>query len=981
MEGNDTLGIGPIDSKDKYNQPTSPKKKDLQTIKIKKCTFILIISILVLIILILGAFVVFLIIKKKDESNTGSEKGNNEGSEKDGRPKISQVIETTDITDIIFDTEISEKIEKTYSTKIIDKNEKTEEIENTQKPGSNGISEKIDNSEITEKIKNTETSENIEITESNIIIKNTGKENTEGSETVENSENNNIENSEKIENTESNTVTEKYKIISKCIIGDNELCKNCDANTINECGECNEGYYLPSNSYNKTICDNCNKIEGCLECSGKKENPVCSKCLNGLKLEDNICIEESCILGEKEKCKTCKNEIGKKKECETCNDGYYLWGDGNYECLKCSVKNCKKCSRNLTDEICEECNENFILNKDNSCICPSDHILDENGKCRQYGNWIEAEYNITDNKSVFDFFLLDQGNPPYINLDEIDMYINDTKIPILLYNYRIYHNFTKLGEYKIKIHIKKTLYSMSYMFMNIDTLKKITFLEGFDASKVRDMSYMFCGCTADTIDMTNLKTDSLTELKKFLWGASHLEIFKISNSFNTSKVKYMQEMFYANRGLKELDLSNIDTSNIVNCRFMFKEIPIYTVIKISNKFTKCREFIPYENTIINVDDIACKSINHCERCIGSMETLSCSKCQLGYVLKDNICVQPKCIIGNENNCKECQNITEKENECLSCNEGYYLSTNSLTKTKCDKCPTEGCKTCNANTGNCLECKKNYKPIFEKNDEKIISCEIMCDIGDENKCAVCNEEKGKENQCSICNKGYRLMKDGTCKKIENSFIATYNVVSVNKPTLLMKSMIGHINLYQVNLSEIEAYIGDKKIDITICNYYFCYQFDKLGLIEVKIIINKTLQTMEEMFYYYDDNLIEIKFSDTFDTSHVLTMESMFQHNYKLRSANLSSFNTTLCCSMLFMFKHCYELTSIDLSNFDTKNVITFQDLFNGAEALSYVDISSFNTKQAYRLELFKGVSGNGTIIVNKTGYDLDIPNGWTIIYKE
>ena len=133
-------------------------------------------------------------------------------------------------------------------------------------------------------------------------------------------------------------------------------------------------------------------------------------------------------------------------------------------------------------------------------------------------------------------------------------------------------------------------------------------------------------------------------------------------------------------------------------------------------------------------------------------------------------------------------------------------------------------------------------------------------------------------------------------------------------------------------------------------------------------------MEELFYYYDDNLIEVKFSDTFDTSHVLSMKSMFKFNYKLRAANLSSFNTTLCCSVVFMFENCYELTSIDLSNFDTKNVQVFQDLFNGAKKLSYVDISSFNTKQAYRLYLFNRVSTNGTLIVNKTTYDLDIPKG-------
>ena len=86
---------------------------------------------------------------------------------------------------------------------------------------------------------------------------------------------------------------------------------------------------------------------------------------------------------------------------------------------------------------------------------------------------------------------------------------------------------------------------------------------------------------------------------------------------------------------------------------------------------------------------------------------------------------------------------------------------------------------------------------------------MCDIGDENKCATCNEEKGKENQCSSCNKNYRLMKNGSCKKIENSFIATYNIVSVTKPTKLMKRMVGHINFYSIKLSEIISYINEKK----------------------------------------------------------------------------------------------------------------------------------------------------------------------------
>ena len=778
---------------------------------------------------------------------------------------------------------------------------------------------------------------------------------------------------------ENNECKKEKEIIQNCTIGDNHLCKKCNSNENlkNECEVCNEGYYLPSDAQNRSFCEYCNKIKGCIECSGTKTNPVCSKCLNGYNLVDNNCIEEElCVIGEKEKCKSCRNEIGRKKECETCNDGYYLLGDENYECLQCSIKNCKKCSRQLW-EICEECNDNFSLTKDNICLCPSDYKLINDSICQQYENWIEAEYYISDNKSVFNFFLLSQEayDPPDINLKNVDMYINDTKIPISLYNHRFYYNFSKLGNYKIKINIKRELYSMRSFFMNIQTLKAITFLENFDSTKLYDMSYMFCGSYVEKIDLTNLKTDNLKYLENFLWGTYYLNTLKLSNSFKTSKVINMKSMFYANRALNEIDLSYFDTSNVENCCYMFEDLSIYTIIKISNKFTKCREFIPFENRIINIDEIACQNYEYCVECVGSVETLNCSSCEIGYELKDNICIKSKCNVGLDNKCKKCKIFPNNDNECLSCNEGYYLPLNSLIKNECQQCNIRGCKICDPNTGNCLECKKFYKPIFEQNSELIVSCEIICELGEQNKCTTCNEEKGKENQCSSCNKGYRLTKNGTCKKIENSFIAIYNITTLYNPTPLMKQ------IYILDLTDIDAYINGKKIEISICNYYyFCYKFLNLGLIEVKIIINKTLQTMKELFYYLR-NLIEIKFSDTFDTSHVLSTESMFYECNSLKSANLSSFNTTLDCTLIYMFNNCYELTSIDLSNFETRNVQTFQQLFYQNKKLNYIDISSFNTLNANTYNIFKGVAPNGTLIINKNTYNGEIPNGWNIIYKE
>ena len=780
-------------------------------------------------------------------------------------------------------------------------------------------------------------------------------------------------------NLENNKCVKDKIMLPNCTIGDNELCKVCNSNEDlrNECEACNEGFYLPVDAQNKSFCENCNKIENCIECSGIKNNPICSKCLNGFKLVNNSCIEELCIIGEKEKCKTCRNELNRKKECGSCNEGYYIFGDKNFQCLKCSIKNCKKCSIKLGEEICEKCNDNFELSTDKSCIC-SYNLINDN-ICQKYENWIEAEYNISDNKSVFDFQLLDQGNPPYINLNEIDMYINGTKIPILLYYSSFYYNFSQLGIYKIAINIKKSLYYMNNIFMNIHTLKKITFLESFDASKVRDMSYMFCGCNVEIIDMKHLKTDNLINLKYFLWGATSLHTLLLSNSFDTSKVTNMETLFYANRALKEIDLSYFDTSKVSNCIYMFYEFPIYTIIKISNKFTKCREFIPYINKVINIDEISCKNFEHCKECIGSKDTLSCSLCEIGYELKDNICIQSKCIVGEENKCTKCQIIQNKENECLTCNEGYYLPLNSLVKTNCEKCKIEGCKICDENNGNCKECKLFYNPIFDQNSEYIISCELLCHLGDKNLCATCNMEKGKEYQCSSCNQGYKLMKDGSCKKIENSFTAIYNITSISTPTPIMKQKLGHIDMYPLDLSDIDAYINGIKISIVMCNYhYFCYTFENLGLIEVKIIFNKTLDTLEEIFYYLN-NLIEVNFSETFDTSHTLTIEGMFMDCHSLRSVNLSSFNTTLVCEMSYLFEACYELTSIDLSNFNTTNVLSFHHIFLNTKKLNYIDISSFNVKA--NTHLFETVAPNGTLIINKNIYNGDIPNGWNIIYKE
>ena len=79
--------------------------------------------------------------------------------------------------------------------------------------------------------------------------------------------------------------------------------------------------------------------------------------------------DDSCEKGDKEKCKTCSNNI--KGNCLLCNDGYYLPIDSNNKnkCTSCSLKeHCIKCIGQSSFIFCEECEKGYVLNNNNLCI-------------------------------------------------------------------------------------------------------------------------------------------------------------------------------------------------------------------------------------------------------------------------------------------------------------------------------------------------------------------------------------------------------------------------------------------------------------------------------------------------------------------------------------------------------------------------------------------------------------------------------------
>ena len=101
---------------------------------------------------------------------------------------------------------------------------------------------------------------------------------------------------------------------------------------------------------------------------------------------------------------------------------------------------------------------------------------------------------------------------------------------------------------------------------------------------------------------------------------------------------------------------------------------------------------------------------------------------------------------------------------------------------------------------------------------------------------------------------------------------------------------------------------------------------------------------DMSYMFCRFMIEDLDLGSFDTSKVVTMESMFDFSYKIKSLYLGSFNTSNVKNMARMFCNCSLLPKFSyniLGNFDTSNVTNMSEMFSSL-GCDYIDLSRFVT---------------------------------------
>ena len=140
---------------------------------------------------------------------------------------------------------------------------------------------------------------------------------------------------------------------------------------------------------------------------------------------------------------------------------------------------------------------------------------------------------------------------------------------------------------------------------------------------------------------------------------------------------------------------------------------------------------------------------------------------------------------------------------------------------------------------------------------------------------------------------------------------------------------------------EARVGYLNTDnVTDMKYMFATLESLTTLTGLNSWDTSSVTSMESMFAGASA-LTSLNLS-SFDTSSVTSMANMFMSDTSLTTINLSGLGGSSLTNMYEMFAGCTSLSTINLTGFTTSNVTNMAELFAGDTSLTSLNLSSFNT---------------------------------------
>ena len=276
---------------------------------------------------------------------------------------------------------------------------------------------------------------------------------------------------------------------------------------------------------------------------------------------------------------------------------------------------------------------------------------------------------------------------------------------------------------KIIINDKKQIsVKNSYLFNETNNIVELYWERSID--KCREM---FRRCVNITeIDVSNFDTSEVIDMTSMFVYCSSLTSINLTN-FDTSNVKDMGFMFDGCSSLTSLDLSSFDTSQVTRMKEMFyncKNLEYINMINFSD--INLKEFPDiFKDTPDNIVILINQENNG--KIVPEIENKSCYNIENS----NNLILKQKKIINDNNECiDDCENSEiykyEYNGKCYdNCTNGFLYDYNNNLLNKC-KCELDKCLICNKvsiNFNLCIECNKDYFP--KENDPSNIGEYIDC----------------------------------------------------------------------------------------------------------------------------------------------------------------------------------------------------------------------------------------------------------------
>ncbi|KAL4480165.1 hypothetical protein ABPG74_020681 [Tetrahymena malaccensis] len=503
---------------------------------------------------------------------------------------------------------------------------------------------------------------------------------------------------------------------------------NCDKCNLKSCLACSPGFLLQNGT-----CVKCN-IPFCDICQDSKQ---CKQCQAGYNLdEQKTCQTPKCDTN----CQICNNGI-----CNTCKEGFYL--DSRQVCQQCD-SNCAICDQ---PKYCQKCQLGFFLDQNKQCKKCSDFC----GQCVDLNSCSQCQegYKLLNNACV----ICEDHLGYFSDNTQKECSKCDSSCQTCKTNSKNCQS-CQTGFYLNKSECIKCMQdcnSCNDSKTCIQCKEGFVFKENTCVDCSSQQGYIFDSTTKQCVQCDSFCKNCLTQKECQVCQQGYVLDLK-NKCQKQQQCSQNCQQCNAQQQCEKCDDGYYPDSKYI-CQLCDNNC--LTCQQTSQNCIDCKK-----GYFIDSNKKCNKCSNFCDQCT---DLKSCSQCQEGYKLLNNVCVicenNPGYFLDySQKECSKCDSscLTCKNNSknCQSCNEGYYLDKNECIQCMKDCNLCQDSKTCNQckegfefKDNLCVDCSQQQGYIFDSTTKKCVQCDIFCKT-----CFT-------KNECRDCQQGYALDTKKTCQK--------------------------------------------------------------------------------------------------------------------------------------------------------------------------------------------------------------------------